>query len=127
MRRGGGEARNLLVINNLQRIAFFLYLFSCAFAERWYITLMQSKEEIMAQTELLQAALNLLNILNNVDDISHDEWEVINDARKIVEQHQLREVVPVEWEPWTVQTLLDFPHYQAIIDAHNAEMQRVTK
>jgi hypothetical protein len=54
MRRGGGEARNLLVINNLQRIAFFLYLFSCAFAERWYITLMQTKEEIERQITLLE-------------------------------------------------------------------------
>jgi hypothetical protein len=42
-------------------------------------------------------------------------------------QVHIREVVPVEWEPWTVQTLVDFPNYQAIIDAHNAEMERVTK
>jgi hypothetical protein len=91
MRRGGGEARNLLVINDLQRIVLFLYLFSCAFVERWYITLMQSKEEIMAQTELLEAAENLLEILaNNVDDLSNDEWEVIGDVRKIVEQHRLK-------------------------------------
>jgi hypothetical protein len=120
--------------------------------------------------ELLDAALKLLNILNNVDDLSVDEWEVIGDARTIVEQHfqepqrlegwinlykgykgneeagiiwpteqeakqncssngvrqvHIREVIPVEWEPWTVETLLDFPHYQAIIDAHNAEMERV--
>jgi hypothetical protein len=54
MRRGGGEARNLLVINDLQRIAFFLYLFSCAFVERWYITLMQTKEEIERQITLLE-------------------------------------------------------------------------
>jgi len=172
MRRGGGEARNLLVINDLQRIAFFLYLFSCAFAERWYITLMQNKEEIMAQNELSQAALKLLNILNNVDDLSVDEWEVITDVRKIVEQHRpkpkrvegwinlyegyegcepagiiwpteqeakencrnngvrqvhIREVVPVEWEPWTIEALSKIRHYQAMIDAHNAEMERVTK
>jgi hypothetical protein len=126
----------------------------------------------MEQNELIEATLKLLNILNNVDDLSHDEWEVIGDARKIVEQHrsepqrlegwlnlykgyegykpggiiwpteqeakqnssgngarqvQIREVVPVEWEPWTVETLLDFPHLQAIIDAHNAEMERATK
>jgi hypothetical protein len=136
------------------------------------------------QNELLEAALKLLNILNNVDDLSHDEWEVIGDAQKIVAQHRsepqrlegwinlyhdskpegifwptkedakdkasrdarqvhIREVVPVEWEPWTMQTLVDFPmqtlvdlpmqtlvdspNYQAIIDAHNAEMERVTK
>ena len=42
-----------------------------------------------------------------------------------VRQVHIREVVPVEWEPWIIQTLLDFPHYQAIIDAHNAEMERV--
>jgi len=54
MRRGGGEARNSLVVNDLQRIAFFLYLFSCAFSERWYITFMQSKEEIERQITLLE-------------------------------------------------------------------------
>jgi hypothetical protein len=43
----------------------------------------------------------------------------------MLSQVHIREVVPVEWEPWTIQTLLDFPHLQAIIDAHNAEMERV--
>jgi hypothetical protein len=167
MRRGGGEARNLLVINDLQRIAFFLYLFSCAFAERWYIILMQNKEEIMTQNEeLLQAALKLVESIKPYS-LSEEERALI----EVIEQHQLkpkpkrlegwinlyndskpggtiwpteqeakqncssnvvrqvhiREVVPVEWKPWTVETLLDFPHYQAIIDAHNAEMERVTK
>jgi len=68
MRRGGGEARNSLVINDLQRIAFFLYLFSCAFAERWYITLMQTKEEIERQIAFLEKELkDLQKDLNSYD------------------------------------------------------------
>jgi len=119
--------------------------------------------------ELLQAALNLLNILNNVDDLSNDEWEVIGDARKIVAQHRsepqrlegwinfyndsrpggtiwpteqeakdycltegarqvhIREVVPVEWEPWTVEMVRNHQNFQETVDAHNAEMERITK
>jgi hypothetical protein len=57
MRRGGGEARNLLVINDLQRIVLFICLFSCAFVERWYITLMQIKEEIERQIAYLEKEL----------------------------------------------------------------------
>jgi hypothetical protein len=68
MRRGRGEARNLLVINDLQRIAFFLYLFSCAFVERWYITLMQNKEEIERQIAFLEKELkDLQKDLNSYD------------------------------------------------------------
>jgi hypothetical protein len=57
MRRGGGEARNSLVINDLQRIVLFICLFSCAFVERWYITLMQIKEEIERQIAYLEKEL----------------------------------------------------------------------
>jgi hypothetical protein len=57
MRRGGGEARNSLVINDLQRIVLFICLFSCAFVERWYITLMQNKEEIERQITFLEKEL----------------------------------------------------------------------
>ena len=57
MRRGGGEARNLLVINDLQRIVLFICLFSCAFVERLYITLMQIKEEIERQIAYLEKEL----------------------------------------------------------------------
>jgi len=68
MRRGGGEARNSLVINDLQRIVLFLYLFSCAFAERWYITLMQTKEEIERQIAFLEKELkDLQRDLNSYD------------------------------------------------------------
>jgi hypothetical protein len=68
MRRGGGEARNLLVINDLQRIVLFICLFSCAFAERWYITLMQTKEEIERQITFLEKELkDLQRDLNSYD------------------------------------------------------------
>jgi hypothetical protein len=79
------------------------------------------------QNELLEATLKLLNILNNVDDLSHDEWEVIGDVRTIVGQHQLREVVPVEWKPWTVEMVRNHRNFQETADLHNAEMERVTK
>jgi hypothetical protein len=123
------------------------------------------------QNELLEAALKLLNILNNVDDLSVDEWEVIGDARTIVGQHQLkpkrlegwinlyapdeeymgfiylteedakthcsdytlrqvhiREVVPVELEPWTGKTVQSLAiSWEELAAAHNAEIERVTK
>jgi len=125
------------------------------------------------QNELLEAAEKLLGILSTIDaitfgDLTISEWNVIEEARQIVEKHRpkpkriegwinlyapdeeymgfiylteedakthcsdytlrqvhIREVLPVEWDPWTVETLLDFPHLKAIIDAHNAEMERV--
>jgi hypothetical protein len=123
------------------------------------------------QNELLEAALKLLNILNNVDDLSYDEWEVIVDAQNIVAQHRtepkriegwinlyapdegyycfiypteedakthcsdytlrqvhIREVVPVEWEPWTGKTVQSLAiSWEELAAAHNAEMERVTK
>jgi hypothetical protein len=122
------------------------------------------------QNKLLEATLKLLNILNNVDDLSHDEWEVIGDTRKIVDQHRpkpkrlegwinfyndskpggtiwptqqdaedysvseearqvhIREVIPVEWEPWTGKTVqLLAISWEELAAAHNAEMERVTK
>ena len=78
MRRGGGEARNLLVINDLQRIVLFICLFSCAFAERWYITLMQTKEEIErmvqdaeANAESDQKARGLIEARNTAEAQIH--------------------------------------------------------
>jgi len=43
-------------------------------------------------------------------------------------QVHIREVVPVEWEPWTAKTIqsLSFSA-EEIVAAHNAEMERVTK
>lgn len=42
-------------------------------------------------------------------------------------QIYIREVVPVEWEPWNVETVRNHRNFQETADAHNAEMQRVTK
>jgi hypothetical protein len=42
-------------------------------------------------------------------------------------QAHIREVVPVEWEPWTVEMVRNHKNFQATVDAHNAEMERVTK
>jgi hypothetical protein len=42
-------------------------------------------------------------------------------------QVQIREVIPVEWEPWTVEMVRNHRNFQETADAHNAEMERVTK
>jgi hypothetical protein len=46
-----------------------------------------------------------------------------SDARQV----HIREVAPVEWEPWTVEMVRNHRNFQETIDAHNAEMERVTK
>jgi len=46
-----------------------------------------------------------------------------SDARQV----HIREVIPVEWEPWTVEMVRDHQNFQETVDAHNAEMERVTK
>ena len=42
-------------------------------------------------------------------------------------QVHIREVVPVEWEPWTVEMVRNHRNFQETVDAHNAEMEKVTK
>jgi hypothetical protein len=42
-------------------------------------------------------------------------------------QVHIREVAPVEWEPWTVEMVRNHKNFQETVDAHNAEMERVTK
>lgn len=42
-------------------------------------------------------------------------------------QVHIREVVPVEWEPWTVEMVRNHRNFQETADAHNAEMERVKK
>ena len=126
------------------------------------------------QNELLEVTEKLLEILATIDaltfgDLTKDEWRVIEDAQRIVEQQRpkpkrlegwinvyndskpggiiwpteqdakdycvssrgrqvhLREVVPVEWEPWNVETVRNHRNFQESADAHNAEMERVTK
>jgi hypothetical protein len=46
-----------------------------------------------------------------------------SDARQV----HIREVVSVEWEPWTVEMVRNHKNFQQTVDAHNAEMERVTK
>ena len=126
------------------------------------------------QNELLEVTEKLLEILATIDaltfgDLTKDEWRVIEDAHRIVEQHRpkpkrlegwanfyknsitvgaiwpteqvaknhclnstgrqiyLREVVPVEWEPWTVEMVRNHRNFQESADRHNAEMEKVTK
>jgi hypothetical protein len=43
-------------------------------------------------------------------------------------QVHIREVVPIEWEPWTGKTVQSLAiSWEELAAAHNAEMQRVTK
>jgi hypothetical protein len=42
-------------------------------------------------------------------------------------QVHIREVIPVEWKPWTVEMVRNHRNFQETADAHNAEMERVTK
>jgi hypothetical protein len=48
-------------------------------------------------------------------------------AGEVARQVQIREVVPVEWKPWTVEMVRNHQNFQETADAHNAEMERVTK
>lgn len=51
------------------------------------------------------------------------DYCVSSDGRQV----HLREVVPVEWEPWTVEMVRNHRNFQETVDAHNAEMEKVTK
>jgi len=42
-------------------------------------------------------------------------------------QVHIREVIAVEWEPWTVEMVRNHKNFQETVDAHNAEMERVTR
>jgi hypothetical protein len=60
-------------------------------------------------------------------------WPTEQDAKdhaspNMLSQVHIREVVPVEWEPWTGKTVqsLSFSA-EEIVAAHNAEMERVTR
>jgi hypothetical protein len=48
-------------------------------------------------------------------------------ASDLARQVHLREVVPVEWEPWTVEMVRNHRNFQETADLHNAEMERLTK
>jgi hypothetical protein len=45
----------------------------------------------------------------------------------MLSQVHIREVVPVEWKRWTVEMVRNHKNFQETVDAHNAEMERVTK
>jgi hypothetical protein len=100
-------------------------------------------EQHRPKPKRLEGWINLYNGYKPGGIIWPTEQEAKQNCNSDGRQVHIREVVPVEWEPWTVQTLVDFPmqtlvdlptqtlvdspNYQAIIDAHNSEMERVTK
>jgi hypothetical protein len=53
------------------------------------------------------------------------EQDAKDKASDSTRQVHIREVVPVEWEPWTVETVRNHRNFQETVDAHNAEMERV--
>jgi hypothetical protein len=59
-------------------------------------------------------------------------WPTEQDAKdhatlNILSQAHIREVAPVEWELWTVEMVRNHRNFQETADAHNREMERVTK
>lgn len=59
-------------------------------------------------------------------------WSTEQDAKDYcltegVRQVHIREVAPVEWKRWTVEMVRNHKNFQETVDAHNAEMERVTK
>jgi hypothetical protein len=38
---------------------------------------------------------------------------------------KVREVVPVAWEPWTVEMVRNHKNFQETVELHNAEMERI--
>jgi len=55
------------------------------------------------------------------------EQSAKHNASSDCRQVHIREVVPVEWEPWTVEMVRNHRNFQETADAHNTEMERVTK
>jgi hypothetical protein len=58
---------------------------------------------------------------------TEDQEAKDNKASQSTRQVHIREVVSVEWEPWTVEMVRNHQNFQETVDAHNAEMERVTK
>jgi hypothetical protein len=59
-------------------------------------------------------------------------WPTEQDAKdhaspNMLSQVHIREVIPVKWKPWTVEMVRNHQNFQETVDAHNAEMERVTK
>jgi len=59
-------------------------------------------------------------------------WPTEQDAKdhaspNMPSQVHIREVVPIEWKPWTVEMVRNHKNFQETADLHNAEMERVTK
>jgi hypothetical protein len=59
-------------------------------------------------------------------------WPTEEDAKtrssdNTLRQVHLREVVPVEWKPWTVEMVRNHKNFQETADLHNAEIERITK
>jgi hypothetical protein len=55
------------------------------------------------------------------------EQDAKDKASDSTRQVHIREVVPVEWEPWTVEMVRNHRNFQETADLHNAEMERITK
>jgi hypothetical protein len=55
------------------------------------------------------------------------EQEAKQNCSRDARQVHIREVIPVEWEPWTVEMVRNHKTFQETADLHNAEMERVTK
>lgn len=66
-----------------------------------------------------------LNLYGPDDFIWPTEQDAKDAASDFTRQVHIREVVPAEWEPWTVEMVRNHRNFQETADFHNAEMERV--
>jgi hypothetical protein len=73
-----------------------------------------------------------LNLYGRGDHYMGFIWPTEQSAKdhaspNMLSQVHIREVIPVGWGPWTVEMVRNHRNFQETVDAHNAEMERVTK
>ena len=88
----------------------------------------QIVERYSPKPEILEGWVNLYG---PEDKYTGHVWPTKEAAKThssgMARQVHIREVVPVEWEPWNVETVRNHRNFQESVDAHNAEMEKVTK
>jgi hypothetical protein len=91
-------------------------------------TLIEVIEQHQQKSKRLDGWLNFYYPDDKYMDIFWPTKEDAKDkASDSARQIHIREVIPVKWRRWTVETARDHQNWQETADAHNAEMERVTK
>lgn len=101
--------------------------------------LTKEEEEVIAHTQKIldqhrpkpKRLEGWLNLYGPDDHYMGFLWPTEQDAKEkasdSTRQVHIREVVPVEFKPWTVKMVRNHKTSQETVDAHNAEMERITK